>query len=279
MNGVFIKKFKMCSVGLLIIFTFLFSNLGFTQPDYNMKLTNGVKVNENTIEFDVVLKGIDTTFQLTSYQCSFSFNSGISNGGQLFFSYIDGSSQLSNLPSFAVGINNYDGEQKLTFASMAGSDIITETEVKVGRFRLNNSTPFANVDPNIKWSFGGNVSTILTGEFFQNITLPVNHTSDLTLDSDKNDPVILTEYKLLQNYPNPFNPDTKISFNLLQKGHVSLTIFNLLGQQVEELVNDQYNSGRYTINFVSNGLASGTYYCKLEIDNKYVEIIKMVLLR
>jgi len=277
--GSVLRKFKVNVYGLLILLTFLFSNFSYSQPDYNMSLTNGVKINDNTIEFDVLVKSINTNFNLTSYQCSFLFNSAIANGGQLSFTYLDGSSQLNNLPTFAIGLNSCDGELKLTFASMPGSDHITETNTRVGRFRLVNTASFPNVDPNIRWNFGGNVSTILTGESFQNITRPINHTNNLTLSSNSNSSTVPTEYKLLQNYPNPFNPSTKISFNLPKEGHVVLTVFNLLGQQVQQLVNDQIDAGSHSFEFTSTGLSSGNYFCKLEVDNNFVEIIKMVLLK
>lgn len=263
----------------LIMITLLFSGLGFSQPDYNMSLSNGIKLNDNTIEFEILIKSVNTNFHLTSYQCSFLFNSQISNGGQLSFEYIDGSSQLTNLPTFAVGINSIDGEQKLTFASMAGSDLISENEIRVGRFRLQNTTAFVNTDPDIRWNFGGFVSTILTGEAFQNITTPANHTSNLTLGSNLNGSVLPSEYRLLQNYPNPFNPSTTIAFNLPVEGNVNIAVYNVLGQKVEEVVSDRFDAGSHSIDFSGKALSSGTYFCKLDVENKYTEIIKMVLMK
>lgn len=277
--GLRFLKFDVSSLGLLFLITFLFSSLGFSQPDYNMRLANGVKVNENTIEFDISIKGVNGNFNLTSYQCSFLYNPAITNGGQLTFTYIDGTSQLSNLPTFAIGINNADGESKLTFASMAGTDVISNNDVIVGRFRLQNTNAFVNIDPNIRWNFGGFVSTILTGESFQNITTPVNHTSNLTLGSNSQGSNLPSDFKLLQNYPNPFNPSTTITFDLPVEGYVNLEVFNVLGQQVEQLISDRIDAGSHSVEFAGNGLSSGTYFCKLEIDNGFVEIIKMVLLK
>ena len=83
-----------------------------------MTLADVTMVAEDIIEFEVNVTSANEIFDLTSYQCSFLFDEAIANGGQLTFSYIDGSSQLTNPPSLAVGINNIDGETKLTFASM-----------------------------------------------------------------------------------------------------------------------------------------------------------------
>lgn len=273
-----IKKIR-SSFGFVIFFSFLTTSSNYSQIDYNMSLSNGAVINNNVIEFDVLIKGINTNFNLTSYQCSFLFNNEISNGGQLSFTYIDGTCELNNLPAYGVGINNTDGEQKLTFASMAGSDLIPNYEVRVGRFRLQNTTSFSNVDPNIRWNFSGYVSTILTGDQFQNITVPVNHTTNLTLDGSGTNSLNPAEYKLLQNYPNPFNPNTTIAFTLPTEGNATLAIYNVLGQRIKEVVNDHLKAGIHTVDFSGKDLSTGIYYCKLEVENKYSQIIKMVLLK
>lgn len=264
---------------LIIIVFLLLTKSIFSQVNYNMTLSNGVRVDENTIEFDVLIKSLNDNFTLTSYQCSFLFNQEIANGGQLSFTYITGSSQLSNLPTFAIGINNSDGEHKLTFASMAGSDLITTSNIVVGRFRLQNSVPIPNIDPNIRWSFSGFVSTILTGENFLNITSSVNHTSNLALSNNLQSNSTPSNYKLFQNYPNPFNPVTTIKFDLPEKSNVEISVYNALGQKVDIVTNQVFDAGSYSVDFNSKSLASGSYFCKLEVDNKYVEIIKMLLLK
>ena len=277
--GLLIRKLNINFFRFLIILTYLYSNVGQSQPDYNMSLANGVKISESIIEFDVMIKGIDSSFILTSYQCSFSFNREVANGGELTFTYIDGSSQLSNLPTFGIGINTYDGEPKLTFASMAGLDQVTESDLVVGRFRVVNSFPFANVDPNIAWSFGGFVSTILTGDAFQNITKPINHTSNLTLSTKTHDTDLPTDYQLLQNYPNPFNPSTKIGFSLKSESNVKLVVYNLLGEMIQELINNKIAAGNHEYTFNSDGLPSGTYVYRLEANNEVISAKKMMLLK
>ncbi|MFI5253380.1 MAG: SBBP repeat-containing protein [Bacteroidota bacterium] len=72
------------------------------------------------------------------------------------------------------------------------------------------------------------------------------------------------EYALGQNYPNPFNPATRISFDLPEASTVSLTIYNMLGQVVANLVNGQYyKAGRYDLNFDASSYASGVYFYRL----------------
>jgi len=157
----------------VFLLTTMFYVSSSAQTDYQMSLDNGELINSNTFEFNVYIKSVDSTFQLTSYQCSFSFD--VNDGGSLSFSYIPGTSELSNPPSIGVGLKTADGTQKLTFASMPGSDYVSSTPVRVGSFRLEDTNPLDGVNPNVRWNFEGKVTTILTGSNFVNITNPSNH--------------------------------------------------------------------------------------------------------
>jgi hypothetical protein len=69
---------------------------------------------------------------------------------------------------------------------------------------------------------------------------------------------------LHQNYPNPFNPETVISFSLPKEGQVTLSVFNISGQLVKELVNEKKPAGNHSINFNASDLNSGIYFYTLE---------------
>jgi hypothetical protein len=85
------------------------------------------------------------------------------------------------------------------------------------------------------------------------------------------------EYGLLQNYPNPFNPSTTISFNLQRRSRIRITVYNMLGQQVAELLNDDRNKGLSSIQFDGSNLSSGLYLYKMQIDNQQIFMKKMML--
>lgn len=86
------------------------------------------------------------------------------------------------------------------------------------------------------------------------------------------------EFSLSQNYPNPFNPSTVISYTLPVDGLVSLKVFNTLGQQVAELMNNVQNAGTHTVEFNAENLSSGIYYYRLE-TNGLVDTKKMILVK
>lgn len=86
------------------------------------------------------------------------------------------------------------------------------------------------------------------------------------------------EYELYTNYPNPFNPSTNISFYLLKDGHVSLKIYNTLGQEVANLVNELMESGIHSVTFNAENLNSGIYIYSLQV-NGYISTKKMTLIK
>ncbi|MEQ9264548.1 MAG: T9SS type A sorting domain-containing protein [Balneolaceae bacterium] len=89
----------------------------------------------------------------------------------------------------------------------------------------------------------------------------------------------LPEHILLeQNYPNPFNPNTRILFEVPRAGLVTLEVFNLLGQRVAELVNEQKAIGRYEVNFNASSLSSGVYVYKLNTGGQQLTR-KMTLIK
>ena len=87
-----------------------------------------------------------------------------------------------------------------------------------------------------------------------------------------------TEFSLLQNYPNPFNPSTKIEFALPTQAHVSLKVYNMLGQVVATVVNGVMNAGAHSVTFDASKLSSGVYFYRIDAGN-FSSIKKMVLVK
>ncbi|MHB9011268.1 MAG: T9SS type A sorting domain-containing protein [Ignavibacteriaceae bacterium] len=87
-----------------------------------------------------------------------------------------------------------------------------------------------------------------------------------------------TNFTLSQNYPNPFNPSTEIKYSIPQSGLVTLKVYNLLGQEVATLVNQEQRSGNYLVNFDALKLASGVYMYRMQSGN-FSLTKKMVLVK
>ena len=87
-----------------------------------------------------------------------------------------------------------------------------------------------------------------------------------------------TEFNLFQNYPNPFNPNTKISYRLSVPGFVSLKVYDVLGNEIETLVNETKSAGDYQLDYYAYELSSGIYYYKMSAGNVTL-VRKMVLLK
>jgi hypothetical protein len=92
-----------------------------------------------------------------------------------------------------------------------------------------------------------------------------------------------TSYSLAQNYPNPFNPSTEIEFSLPTAGHVTLDVFNILGQNVRRLVDQRLSAGVHRVTFNgrtddNKALASGIYLYRLS-SGDFTQSRKMILLK
>ena len=86
------------------------------------------------------------------------------------------------------------------------------------------------------------------------------------------------EFALNQNYPNPFNPSTKISFQITEVGFTSLKVFDVLGNEISTIVNEELQAGNYTFDFEAQDLTSGIYFYKLQ-SNSFVKTKKMILIK
>lgn len=99
---------------------------------------------------------------------------------------------------------------------------------------------------------------------------PLAVESDTILVPDK--------FGLSQNYPNPFNPGTLIKYQLPANSQVTIKVYNILGDEVATIVNEEKPAGSYEIKFDASQLSSGVYFYKLQAGS-FVETKKMILLK
>ena len=131
--------------------------------------------------------------------------------------------------------------------------------------------------------------SILVSSRQQEKVLCVNSGSKASLNGDFNssldnaagindEEAIINRYELYQNYPNPFNPTTTISYQIPAGSFVSLKVYNILGKEVADLVNEQQSAGKYNFNFRANNLPSGVYIYKLTAGS-FTSVRKLTLLK
>ncbi len=144
---------------------------------------------------------------------------------------------------------------------------ITQGEETEAAFTFDVDYNIGNVEADtIEFMITDNKSVYLTKQFILQYTLP-------------------TEYKLEQNFPNPFNPTTKIRFSIpnvtlseVEGSHVQLKIYDILGNEVTTLVNEQKEPGYYEVDFSASSYASGVYIYRL-ISGNFISTKKMLVLK
>jgi len=127
---------------------------------------------------------------------------------------------------------------------------------------------------NIAVEFGGDGANVRL--IFDEITVASSFANLTAVWREGNN--IPFKYSLSQNYPNPFNPVTKIRFDIPESGIINIKVYNLIGQEVAEVLNEYKNAGTYTVDFNAINLSSGVYFYKITSD-KYTETRKMVLMK
>ena len=115
----------------------------------------------------------------------------------------------------------------------------------------------------------GNITGVLTGGGTQCGWLPLG-----VLENK----IIPATFALYQNYPNPFNPSTKISWQSPVSGWQILKIYDVLGNEITTLVNEEKPAGNYEIDFNAGELTSNVYFYRIKIGD-YTAIRKMILLK
>ena len=101
---------------------------------------------------------------------------------------------------------------------------------------------------------------------------------DITVDVENFNEEIPTDFTLHQNYPNPFNPATKIKYSVPQSSNVVIKVFDILGNEIETLLDAEKQTGTYNLTWYAENLPSGVYFYRLQAGS-FVETKKMVLMK
>lgn len=203
-----------------------------------------------TYNFSSINQGDSLTHDFTLFSANSTISGKVTVGG--------------NSPSWSINVFAYNSDS---------SNVQTMTDAN-GNYVLHVSSLIYNY-------------SILLGNYpsgynFQN---PIAHAGDtnvnidLTLTGVKQiSSNIPKKYSLSQNFPNPFNPSTIIRYDIPKSSFVHLTVYNILGQEVAELVNKEQSAGSYSAIFNASNFSSGIYFYRLQAGN-FVQIRKSLLLK
>ncbi len=178
-----------------------------------------------------------------------------------------------------------------SFDAVAGNERVTlnwntSSENNVDHFELSrDGSVIANVDAQnsatgATYTYTDVELTNGTTYNYSLVSVDVNGARQAlaTLSATPSGSAVITEYALHQNYPNPFNPTTNIAFDMVETGRVSISVFNIMGQKVAEIVNGNMEAGRHVVTFDATSLSSGLYLYKMEV-NGFTAQSKMILMK
>jgi probable HAF family extracellular repeat protein len=155
------------------------------------------------------------------------------------------------------------------------------TENGIGRFGSYGVALFSNTSHTFipDWINLSNSQLMVFVDFGNNgtidDTLYLNNTVGV---EDQGSLLSPNNYNLVQNYPNPFNPITTIQYSIPQRSNVTLKVYDILGNEIATLVNEEKERGVYTATFDARGFASGVYFYTLTAGN-FIDIKKMILMK
>ena len=226
-----------------------------------------------------------------------SIVSGIGTISDPYFASVSGITQLS---SFCVGNDGALPVELIAFYVESNNTDVTiywntATEINCNSFEIERKelsgklwlkigSVHANFLSNSPKTYSFNDINLKPGEYIYRLKMIDN---DGSFEYSKIVEVEVTtpkNFELSQNYPNPFNPSTKINYNLPFDSKVTLEVYNITGERISQLVNEEKSAGYYSVEFNSTNLSSGIYFYRIiaadkATGNNFSTIKKMILLK
>ncbi len=185
-----------------------------------------------------------------------------------------------------IDCNEQQGAYRISYVSKGSS---ADTVIYCSAFTLpptSRSVVSANINSSTTTSpdisgfkisagaYGGGIVFVGAGQ--NKIFYDGSNVSPTGISSNGNE--IPGTFSLFQNYPNPFNPETKIDFALPKSAYVSIVVYNAIGQQVTNIISQNFEAGYYTYSFNAASLTSGIYFYKITAG-EFTDTKKMVLIK
>ncbi len=178
---------------------------------------------------------------------------------------------LQSLQPYLFNITDiYFTNNQTGWGGVAFNKIYKTTNAGLNRGYQNNtqgSNRISFIDTSRGWSGWNGISYTTNGGG------PITYVGINNISSE-----VPNTFKLYQNYPNPFNPETNIKYQITTSSYVKLSIYDILGREIETLVNENQKAGTYLVDWNSEGYSSGMYFYKLIADG-YSETKKMLMIK
>jgi hypothetical protein len=214
-------------------------------------------------------------------------------------------SNLSNINVFVFriyGSTNYSiiegtvSKSAYSSGPLSGVTVYSKTDTLIrgfaitdeyGRYTLNYMPSGTQKIKVNRMGYKSDSTTVILNPFanLNNINFTLNpYWTGITNQGNE----IPTSYNLYQNYPNPFNPMTKIKFDVAnnlsflrrqESSLITIKIYDILGREIQTLVNEKLQPGSYEVTFDGSNLASGIYFYQLTINNEQLAVKKMLLIK
>lgn len=205
---------------------------------------------------DICITGVNSAFAFSEYSIYKTTDAGI-NWTRISSDILLGPKYINYVGNTLYGITG-----SIVHKSINGGSNWSSSQIGNG-YVMCYSISFIN--ENTGWVAGEN------GSLFRNL-----NSSTIGIDPPQNE--LPENFVLHQNYPNPFNPATRIGYEVPKTGHVEISIYDITGKKVADLVNQVLVPGKYTADFDGSHLSSGVYFYRLQAGDK-VLFRKMILLK
>lgn len=246
-----------------------FNTANFPQVDISsypanaLVLSGGAGLSGSLKDYVNVVRSLNSNgkaYDLSKYS---SIRFEAHGSGKLEVLLVMTNTQNSNYYHYTVNLNSTDKEYMLNFSDF--------TEL------YGSQTPFdASKICDVAFSMNVDENQGMDTFSFEVKNIAFYTPGSITaVDNATNVP---NEFSLSQNYPNPFNPSTTIQFSVAKQEHITLIVYNLLGQEVKRLVDSDLSAGKHSVTFNADYLASGIYFYKL-VGNSVNITKKMILMK
>lgn len=256
---------------------FLYNNSGY--PSYTLtKITAGALVNDSGWSYGSAWGDYDNDGDMDVYICNKT------NDRNSLFENTGNSNSWVKIKCKGVTANTSGIGARIRVKAVINGNPVWQTheiQSQTGYYSQNSLEAefgFGNAavldSLVIKWPGGA-------AETFTNLAVNKNYTATQgqgIVGISPESQIVPAGYSLSQNYPNPFNPNTSITFELPERQRAALSVYNILGEKITTLVNEELGAGTYTINFNAASMPSGAYFYTLSTPS-YTQTRKMLLLK